>query len=147
MVGLSKQASTHMCVCNAVLPVWQYLLLALYPGHVGGERRPGIDCLRMHDHSQKNMGIHLRLEIVSKITTYTSDIFPYHQKIQLFTSRITFNSMNVEDNHHVYEAKDAFLWLPTSFGKSVHYEVLSFACLIVNKVSWVQGGVATPLSC
>ena len=47
--------------------------------------------------------------------------------------------MNVEDNRHVYEDKDAFLRLPTSFGKSVHYEVLSFACLTVNKASWVQG--------
>ena len=34
----------------------------------------------------------------------------------------------------------AFLRLPTSFSKSVHYEVLSFACLTVNKVSWVQAG-------
>ena len=48
--------------------------------------------------------------------------------------------MNVEDSRRVYEAKDAFLWLPTSFGKSVHYKVLSFACLTVNKASWVQGG-------
>ena len=55
--------------------------------------------------------------------------------------------MNVEDNRRVYEGKDAFLRLPTSFGKSVHYEVLSFACLTVNKVSYVQGGVAMPLSC
>ena len=28
-------------------------LLALYPGRVGGEKRPGIYRLRMHDHSQK----------------------------------------------------------------------------------------------
>ena len=146
MVGLSKQAH-HTCVCNAVLPVWQHLLLASYPGHVGGERQSGINCLRMHDHSQKNLGIHLCLKIVSKIATYTSDIFPYHRKIQLFASRITFNSMNVEDNHRVYEAKDAFLRLPTSFGKSVRHEVLSFACLTVNKASWVQGRVATPSSC
>ena len=121
--------------------------LASYPGRVGGERRPGIDCLRMRDHSQKNLGIRLCLEIVGKINTYTSDIFPYHGKIQPFASRITFNSMNVEDNCRVYEAKDAFLRLPTSFGKSVRYEVPSFACLTVNKASWVQGGVATPLSC
>ena len=87
--------------------------LASYPGRVGGERRPGIDCLRMRDHSQKNLGIRLRLEIVGKINTYTSDIFPYHGKIQPFASRITFNSMNVEDNRRVYEAKDAFLRLPT----------------------------------
>ena len=60
-------------------------------------------------HSQKNLGIRLHLEIVSKINTHTSDIFLYHRKIQLFASRITFNSMNVEDN--VYEAKDAFLRL------------------------------------
>ena len=42
------------------------------------------------------------------------------------------------DNSHVHEAKDAFLRLPTSFGRSVRYEVLSFACLTVNKASWVQ---------
>ena len=71
----------------------------------------------------------------------------YHQKIQPFANRITFNSMNVEDNRRVCEAKDAFSWLPTSFGKSVRYGVLSFACLTVDKASWVQGGVATPLSC
>ena len=121
--------------------------LASYPGRVGGEKRPGIDCLRMRDHSQKNLGIRLRLEIVGKINTYTSDTFPYHGKIQPFASRITFNSMSVEDNRRVYEAKDAFLRLPTSFGKSVRYEVPSFACLTVSKASWVQGGVATPLSC
>ena len=40
--------------------------IASYPGRVGGERRPGIDCLRMRDHSQKNLGIRLRLEIVGK---------------------------------------------------------------------------------
>ena len=111
---------------------------------MGGGKRPGIECLRMRNHSQKNLGIRLRLEIVGKINTHTSNI---HRKIQPFASRITFNSMNVENNHRVYEAKDAFLRLPTSLGKSVHYEVLSFACLTVNKVSWVQGGVATPLSC
>ena len=112
---------------------------------MGGERRPSIDCLHMCGHSQKKPGNpSLCLEIVGKINTYTSDIFPYHRKIQTwiqpFASRITFNSMNVEDNRRVYEAKDAFLRLPTSFGKSVRYEVLSFACLTVNKASWVQGG-------
>ena len=89
----------------------------------------------MRDHSQKNLGIHLRLEIVGKINTHTSGIFPYDGKIQPFASRITFNSMNVEDNGRVYGAKDAFLQLPTSFGKSVRYKVLSFACLTVNKAS------------
>ena len=28
--------------------------------------------------------------------------------------------------------KMLFLWLPTSFGKSVHYEVLSFVCLTIE---------------
>ena len=98
----------------------------------------------MRDHSHKNLGIRLRLEIVGKINTYTSDIFPYHRKIQPFASRITFNSMNVEDNRRVYEGKGAFLRLPAIFGKSICYEVLSFACSTVNKASWVQGGVATP---
>jgi len=52
--------------------------LASYPGRVGGEKRPGIDCLCMRDNSQKNLGICLRLETVGKINTYTSDILPYH---------------------------------------------------------------------
>ena len=90
---------------------------------------------RLHNHSQKKLGIRLRLEIVKSIY-----IFPYHRKIQPFASRITFNSMNVEDNCRVYKAKDAFLRLLTSFSKSVRYEVLSFACLTVNKANWVQGG-------
>ena len=55
--------------------------------------------------------------------------------------------MNVEDNRRVYEGKDAFMRLPTSFRKSVRYEVLPFACLTVNQASWVEGRVATPLSC
>ena len=42
------------------------------------KKRPGIDCLRMRDDSQKNLEIRLRLETVGKISTYTSDIFPYH---------------------------------------------------------------------
>ena len=85
--------------------------------HLPQERRPIIYCLCMSNHSQKNLGIHLHLEIVSKTSIYMSDIFLYHRKIQLFASRITFNFMNVEDNCRVYEGKHAFLWLPTSFGK------------------------------
>ena len=54
---------------------------------------------------------------------------------------------NIEDNRRVYKGKDAFLWLSTSFGKSVRYEVLSFACLTVNKARYLQGSVVTPLSC
>ena len=50
--------------------------------------------------------------------------------------------MNVEDNRHVYKGKDAFLWLPTSFSKSVRYKVPSFACLTINNAIGVQGGVA-----
>ena len=111
------------------------MVIASYPGRVGGERQPGIDCLRIRDHSQKILGIRLHLEIVGKINTYTFDIFLYYWKIQPFASWITFHSMNVEDNSRVYEAKDAFLRLPTSFGRSVHYEVVSFACLTVSKAS------------
>ena len=39
--------------------------------------------------------------------------------------------MKVKDNCHVYEGEDAFLRVPTSFSKSVCYELLSFVC--VNK--------------
>ena len=51
--------------------------------------------------------------------------------------------MKVEDKRRAYKGEDAFLWLPTSFGKSVCYEVLSFVCLtVLNEASWVQGGIA-----
>ena len=41
---------------------------------MGGEKQPGIDCLYMHEHSQRNLGICLHLEIVSEINMYTFDI-------------------------------------------------------------------------
>ena len=45
---------------------------------MGGERQPGIDCLRMHNH---NLGIRLCLEIVGKINMYTSDIRLIYSRI------------------------------------------------------------------
>ena len=50
--------------------------------------------------------------------------------------------MNVEDNRHVYEGKDAFLRLPTSFSKSVRYKMPLFAGLTINNAIGVQGRVA-----
>ena len=58
--------------------------------------------------------------------------------------------MKIEDNGHAYKGEDGFLRLSTSFGKSLHYEVLSFVYLTVRKQidsGWVQGGVAMPFSC
>ena len=52
--------------------------VASSPDRVGGVKGPGIDCLRMRNNSQKNLGICLRLKTVGKINTYTSDIFPHH---------------------------------------------------------------------
>ena len=51
-----------------------------------------------------------------------------------------------EDNRRVYKAKDAFLRLLTSFGKSVCYELRDAVICVLDrsKASWVQGGVATP---
>ena len=61
-----------MYTLSSVYSLTAPALLASYPGRVGGERQPGIDCLRMRDHSQKNLGIRLRLEIVGKINLYKS---------------------------------------------------------------------------
>ena len=49
--------------------------------------------------------------------------------------------MNVEDNRHVYEGKDAFLrlYIPTSFSKPVHYKVLSFAYHKPSELGTWQG--------
>ena len=48
--------------------------------------------------------------------------------------------MKVENNRDVYKGKDAFLWLPTNFSKSVRYKVMSFVCLTIIKASWVRTG-------
>ena len=64
---------------NAIVFTYGHIL-ASYPGRVGGEKWPGNDCLCMRDHSQKNLGVrlHLGIEIVGKINTHMSGIFPYH---------------------------------------------------------------------
>ena len=75
MMYCARAFDVYVCLeCSVYLyyrcvgPISQALhSLALYPGCVEGERRLGIDCLRMRDHSQKKLGIHLRLEIVGKI--------------------------------------------------------------------------------
>ena len=81
----------HLTVIQMLFTIMDYVfasvMIASYPGRMG-EERPCIDCLRMRDHSQKNLGIRLRLETVGKINTYTSDIFPYHRKVQPFVGLI-----------------------------------------------------------
>ena len=47
--------------------------------------------------------------------------------------------MNVEDNRCVYEAKDAFLRLPTSIGKSVRYKV-PYICVLDREQSELGAG-------
>ena len=84
-------------------------MLASYPGRMGGERRPVIDCLRMRDHSQKNLGIRLHLEIVGKINTYTSDIRISVPSKDTAICQLNVLQLQVEDNCRVYEGKDAFL--------------------------------------
>ena len=49
VVGVVKKHRSHQKHCGG-------MGLASYPGRVGGEKWPGIDCLRMRDHSQKTVG-------------------------------------------------------------------------------------------
>ena len=60
-----------------------------------GERQPGIDCLRMHNH---NLGIHLRLEIVGKINMYTSDTRLASSKDTAVCQLNYLQPMNIENN-------------------------------------------------
>ena len=114
---MGKKSLTAMsCSPTPILPTLD-IKVSRVPRPHGRRETAWYDCLRMRAHSQKKLGICLHLEIVSKINTYMSDIFPCNRKIQPFASLITFNSKNVEDNHRVYKGKDAFLWLPTSFGR------------------------------
>ena len=80
IVYIASDAYSVCFLIHCIACLWELLAsyLASYPGRVGGEKRPGIDCLRMHNNSQKNLGIRLCLETVGKINTYMSDIFPYH---------------------------------------------------------------------
>ena len=50
---VAARAIWSVCLLCFVLSLG--LSLASYPGHVGGEKRPGIDCLHMCDHSIKNV--------------------------------------------------------------------------------------------
>ena len=47
--------------------------------------------------------------------------------------QVEYFQLHEKDNRRIYEGEDAFLGLTTSFGKSIRYEVLSFACLTVKK--------------
>ena len=64
----------ELSVATLILLGFQFLTQATWEE----KKRPGTDCLRMRDDFQNNLEIRLRLEIVGKINTYTSDIFPYH---------------------------------------------------------------------
>ena len=79
---------------------------------MGGERQPGIDCLRMRDHRNRN------ISVSSKDTASTP-----------------------EDNRRVYKAKNAFLRLLTSFGKSVCCELRdAVICVLDRKQSELGTG-------
>ena len=45
-------------------------VVALFSGHVGGEKWPGMNCLHICDNPQKNLGICVCLEIVGKINMH-----------------------------------------------------------------------------
>jgi len=65
---------------GGTIPHLVFLLLASYPGHVGGVKQPGIDCLRMCDHFQKNLriyraGSYAVLLLVSPFVSLTVGIF------------------------------------------------------------------------
>ena len=93
-------ACTYMCVCVFLVNI------ASYPGHMG---------IRLRLEIGKNQYVYVRYISVSLKDTAVCQL----NYLELH---------EVEDNCHVYEGKNTFLWLPTSFGKSVRYEVLSFAC-------------------
>lgn len=88
--------------------------------HVGGEKRPGIDCLCINDNSKENLGIHLMFEIVSKIIMY---VFLYFQLVAVYC-QLEKNLQLQESRGYIYEGKDAFLRLPMTFGKLLRYEML-----------------------
>ena len=54
---------------------------SIVPRQCGRKKWPGINCLRMCNHCQKNLGIHVRLKMSVK---YASNIFPYHGEIDTF---------------------------------------------------------------
>ena len=89
------------------LPRSLFCELPSYLGRVGGERRLGIDCLR--DHSQKNLGIRLRLELSVKSIRIRPVYFHIIKRYSCLPVELPSTPMNVEDNHRVYEAKDALL--------------------------------------
>ena len=136
MTSLNKDCITDFNMWYTTFPIHVVMYYPCsYPGCVGEEKWPGINCLHMHDHSQKNLGISLRLKMRT-CPTSSKDV-----------AVCQLEYLQLEDNRRVYVDKDAFLRLSTSFSKSVRYKVLSFVWLTLNKTSWIQSGVATLLSC
>ena len=69
-ITVNHQRMEYLC-CLPLESKSAAVSLASYPDCVGGEKRPGIDGLRMRDNSQ---GIRLRLETVGKINTYNISV-------------------------------------------------------------------------
>ena len=85
-----------------------------------------INCLGVCDHSQKKTWESLYICKLLKSIRFKKIV----SCCCLLWVRIT---NKVEAIWRIYKGEDVFLQLPTSFGKSVHYEVLSFTCLTVKK--------------
>ena len=95
---------------------------------------PGIDC----EHSPKKPWESVYVWKWSVKSTCIKSI--YYRIIERCTHLPVFNSKK-EDNRCVYEGKNAFLWLPTGFGKLVGYEMLS--CVLDYKQSELGTGLSS----
>ena len=84
-INIQTHVSPTLCLADIYvgLIILQFFFTSLVPRPRG---RREMAWYQLLTHSQKNLGIRLRLEIVGKIKTCTSDIFPYYRKIQPFAS-------------------------------------------------------------
>ena len=78
--------------------------------------------------------------MVGKINTYKIQYFRIIERCTHLPVEIP-STPKKEDNRCVYEGKNAFLWLPTGFGKLVGYEMLS--CVLDHKQSELGTGLSS----
>ena len=97
---------------------------------------PGIDS----EHSQKTWESVYVWKWLVKSTRIKSIYFRIIERCTHLPVEIP-STPKKEDNRCVYEGKNAFLWLPTGFGKLVGYKMLS--CVLDHKQSELGTGLSS----
>ena len=128
-----------------------FLLLASYPGHVGGEKWPGIDCFHMCDHFQKNLriyrvGSYAILLLVSPLVTYSWKIYQPEWVLFCCSSFFSFVHILVLNTCILFVCIipcGQAMWMLQFYGNIVeiatHAQAYDTRPFLSSYVTWAQG--------